>query len=290
MDSPVPDEEEHQGPWWAFPPLRSALLAGLILGATFALARVGALPELAEYGLYLAAAILGGWYWGREAVESVLRLRVNIDVLMAVAAVGAAILGLWEEAAFLAFLYGAAEALEELTYDRTRSAIRALLDLAPKEARLLRNGEEVIIPAAELQPGDIFVARPGESLPTDGVIRAGNATINEAAITGESVPVEKGPGDEVFPGTINLTGSLQVEVTRSFADNTLSRIVHLVEEAQAEKTNAQRFIERFGDRYSPAILGFAFLLLVVPPLLGADFREWAERASRSPLRARPAPL
>jgi Cd2+/Zn2+-exporting ATPase len=278
VDSPVDDEEEHHGAWWEFPPLRSALLAGLTLAATFSLARVGVLPELAANGLYLAAAVLGARYWGLEAFESVFRLRVNIDVLMGAAALGAAALGLWEEAAFLAFLYGAAEALEEITYDRTRSAIRALLELAPKEARVLRDGEETMVPAAELQPGDIFIVRPGESLPTDGVVRSGSGAINEAAITGESVPVEKGPGAEVFPGTVNLTGSLEVSVTRGFADNTLSRIIHLVEEAQEEKTKAQRFIERFGDRYSPAILGLALLLLVVPPLLGADFREWAERA------------
>lgn len=272
------DEEHYAGHWWSFPPMRTALTSGALLAATFVLARAGVLPEWAEIGLYVVAAILGAFHWGREAVESVARLRVNIDVLMGVAAGGAATLGLWEEAAFLAFLYGAAEALEELTYDRTRSAIRALLDLAPKEARVLRNGVEVTIPASELVPGDIFLLRPGESIPTDGVIQSGSGSINEAAITGESVPVEKEKGSEVFPGTINLTGLLQVEVSRRFEDNTLSRIIHLVEEAQEEKTNAQRFIERFGDRYSPAVLAGALLLLIIPPLLGGDFREWAERA------------
>lgn len=271
-------EEHYAGPWWRFPPMRTALASGAILATTFVLSQAGILPGWAEIGLYVVAAILGAFHWGQEAVESVFRLRVNIDVLMGVAAGGAAALGLWEEAAFLAFLYGAAEALEELTYDRTRSAIRALLDLAPKEARVLRDGVEATVAATELMPGDIFLLRPGESIPTDGVIQSGSASINEAAITGESLPVEKGPGSEVFPGTINLTGSLRVEVARRFEDNTLSRIIHLVEEAQEEKTNAQRLIERFGDRYSPAILAGALFLLVVPPLLGGDFREWAERA------------
>lgn len=271
-------DEHYVGPWWAFPPMRMALLSGAILGLTYVLARGDVLPEWAEIALYIAAAVLGAFHWGREAVQAVLRLRVNIDVLMGVAAGGAAILGLWEEAAFLAFLYGAAEALEELTYDRTRSAIRALLDLAPKEARVLREGAEVTVAAADLTPGDIFLVRPGESIATDGVIRAGTASINEAAITGESVPVDKSVGSEVFPGTINLTGALEVEVTRRYEDNTLSKIIHLVEEAQEEKTNAQRFIERFGDRYSPALLLAALGLLIIPPLLGGDFREWAERA------------
>lgn len=270
--------EHYQGPWWRFPPMRNALAAGILLGATFALARLDVIPEWLEISLYIVAGLLGASHWGREALENLGRLHINIDVLMGVAASGAAALGLWEEAAFLAFLYGGAEALEELTYDRTRTAIRALLDLAPKEARLIRGGAEIAVPAAELAPGDVFLVRPGESLPTDGVIRSGSTSINEAPITGESIPAEKEEGAEVFAGTINLTGAIQVETTRSFEDNTLSRIIHLVEEAQEQKTNAQRLIDRFGDRYSPTIIAAALALLVVPPLLGGDFREWAERA------------
>lgn len=272
------DEERYEGPWWKFPPLRNALISGVFLAVGFFPSLADVWPEEVSVALYVTAALFGASHWGREAVESVVKLRVNIDVLMGVAAAGAAALGLWEEAAFLAFLYGAAEAIEELTYDRTRSAIRSLLDLAPKEAHVLRDGREVVVPAAELEPGQVFVVRPGESIATDGLIRSGDASLNESAVTGESVPVEKGPGDEVFAGTVNLTGALQVEVTRPFADNTLSRIIHLVEEAQEQKTNAQRFIDKFGDRYSPAVLVGALALLVIPPLLGGDFREWAERA------------
>jgi len=279
---PAELEEEHEepyaGPWWRFPPMRNALVSGLLLGLTFLLSRFDLVPGWAEIGLYVVAAVLGASHWGREALESVVRLRVNIDVLMGVATVGAAVLGLWEEAAFLAFLYGGAEGLEEFTYDRTRGAIRALLDLAPKEAHLLRDGADITVPAEDLVPGDRFLVRPGEGLPTDGVIRAGATSLNEAPITGESVPVEKAEGESVFAGTVNLTGAIEVEATRAFRDNTLSRIIHLVEEAQEQKTGAQRFIDRFGDRYSPAILLGSLVLLIVSPLAGGDFREWATRA------------
>ena len=271
-------EEAYEGPWWKFPPFRNALISGVVLAVSFALTTVDLIPEAVSIALYVVAALIGAFHWGREALESIPKLRINIDVLMGVATVGAAALGLWEEAAFLAFLYGAAEAVEEYTYDRTRKAIRALLDLAPKEAHVLRDGQEVTIAAEELVPGDVFRVRPGESLPTDGTILSGATALNEAAVTGESVPVEKGPGAEVFAGSFNATGSIEVIVTSRFEDNTLSRIIHLVEEAQEQKTNTQRFIDKFGDRYSPAVLGGALVMLGVPLVFGLDFREWAVRA------------
>ncbi len=271
------NEEPYRGAWWRFPPLRNAAVSGVLLAAGFVLSLLGA-PGPVAVACYIVAAGFGASHWGREALEQIVRPRVNIDVLMAVATVGAAALGLWEEAAFLAFLYGAAEALEEFVYDRTRGAIRALLDLAPKEATLLRDGREERVLAETLVPGDRFLVRPGESLPTDGMIARGTSSIDEALVTGESVPVEKQVGATVFAGTVNLTGAIEVEATHAFDDNTLARIIHLVEEAQEEKTAAQRSIDRFGDRYSPAILLGALLLLVVPPLLGGDFREWAVRA------------
>ena len=176
------------------------------------------------------------------------------------------------------FLYGGAEAIESFTFARTRSAIRSLLDLAPKEARVLRDGAEQVIPATALQPGDVFVVRPGEGIATDGVIRVGRSSVNEAAVTGESVPVDKAEGDNVFAGTLNAQGAIQIEVTHAFADNTLSKIIHLVEEAQEQKGRAQRFIERFGRVYSPALLLAGLALAIVPQLLGADGSEWRTRA------------
>jgi heavy metal translocating P-type ATPase len=267
------------GPWWRYPVLRNALLAGALAGAGFVLAHLGLISSQAEGVFYFLAIPLGGYHWGREAVEALVRERVvGIDLLMLAATIGSGILGLWDEAAFLVFLYGSAEGLEEYTYARTRSAIRALLDLAPKEAHVLRNGEELTIPAERLQVGDRFLIRPGETLPTDGIIRSGRSSLDESPITGESIPVDKGPGTRVFAGSLNRQGLLEVEATASFQDNTLSKIIHLVEEAQERKGAAQQWIERFGRRYSPLVLLASLGFLLVPGLLGLPLADWALRA------------
>ena len=273
-------EEDHfEGPWWRYPPIRNALTAGVLLALGFALSRLELLPTWAELTLYSAAILIGAYYWAKEGAEELIKEReIGIEVLMAAATIGAAILGAWEEAAFLVFLYASAEGVESYTFDRTRSAIRALLDLAPKEAVLLRNGQEVVVPARELMPGDIFLVKPGESFATDGIVREGTSSVDESPITGESMPVEKKFGSQVFAASINKQGALKVEATKSFEDNTLSKIIRLVAEAQERKSRAQLFIERFGRRYSPAILVGAVLLLALPPLFGAEFRVWAVRA------------
>jgi Cd2+/Zn2+-exporting ATPase len=209
---------------------------------------------------------------------------------MLVAAAGAMAFGLFEEAAALVVLYASAEAVEELTFARTRSAIRDLLDLAPKQATRLRDGREELVPVEQLAPADVFLVRPGEGIATDGLIRSGQGSLNEAPVTGEAVPVEKGPGAEVFAGTVNGPSALEVEATRPFAENTLQRIIHLVEEAQAQKSRAQRFVDRFSERYSPAVLGAALLVAVVPTLAGGDWEEWALRAITLVVAAAPCAL
>ena len=266
------------GPWWRFPIIRDALLAGVLIGITWAVSHLGGLTRLDPFG-FAAAALLGGHHFFREGIEELWKERqVGIEILMAAAAIGAAILGLWDEAAILVFLYAVAEGLEEYAYARTRSAIRTLLDLAPKEATVLRDGREETIPALDLDPGDRFVVRPGEALATDGIIREGASALDESPVTGESMPVEKGPGSPVFAGSLNKQGALIVEATASFEDNTLSKIIHLVEEAQERKGRLQRFIERFGNRYTPAVLAGAALLLLIPPLFAQPFLPWALRA------------
>jgi Cd2+/Zn2+-exporting ATPase len=185
---------------------------------------------------------------------------------------------MWDEAAFLVFLYGTAEGIEEYTFARTRGSIRKLLDLAPKESRIIKNGDEATIPAEDLKIGDTFIVRPGESIPTDGVIVKGRSSVNEAPVTGESIPVEKKEGMKVFAGTINQEGALEIEVTATFEDNTLSKMIHLVEEAQEKKGKAQLFIEKFGRKYSPLVLLSSLILLIIPLILGWDFSTWAIRA------------
>ena len=284
-------DDGFEGSWWRYPPLRHALLSGLIAGAGFVLAHAGLIAEYAENIFYWIAIPLGGWHWTREGIEKLIEEKeVSIEILMIVATAGSGILGLWDEAAALVFLYGAAEGTEEYTYARTRASIRALLDLAPKEARVLRDGKEITVPAETLKPGDIFVVRPGEALPTDGVIRAGQSSLDESPVTGESIPVDKGPGMKVFAASINKQGALEVEATAAFADNTLSKIIHLVEEAQERKGKAQQWIERFGRRYTPAVLVASSLLLIVPWFMQLPLAEWSLRAVLLLVAAAPCAL
>jgi len=273
------NEEEFDNTWWQFAPLRNALIAGLIAIPAYGLATTGLIDAQLENLLYWLAIPIGAWYWAREGIEELIEEHeVGISMLMIAATAGSGFLGMWEEAAALVVLYGAAEGIEEFTFARTRSAIRALLDLTPKEARVLRDGEEVMIPATQLQTGDQFIVRPGESLATDGIIVSGETSLDEAAVTGESVPVDKTVGMKVFAASINGQGAITIEATAAFADNTLSRIIHLVEQAQDQKGKAQQWIERFGRRYSPAVLFSSVLMLLIPWLLGVEMTEWTERA------------
>ncbi|WP_217913830.1 heavy metal translocating P-type ATPase [Miltoncostaea marina] len=260
-----------------FAPLRNALISGVLLGLGVALTLLDA-PEGLAIALFVAAILIGAWFFAREGWQEFVEEReIGIEALMLIAAIGCIVFGLWEEAAALVFLYALAESIEELTFARTRSAIRGLLDLAPKRARRVVDDAEEDVPADELHVGDLFRVRPGEALPTDGIIRAGRSSFDEAAVTGESVPIEKGPGDEVFAGTLNGAAGVDVEATRAYADNTLQRIVHLVEEAQGHKSRAQRFVDRFATRYSPAVVVAAALVALLGGLVAGDWTEWALR-------------
>ena len=273
------DQSVFVGKWYAHPPMRNALIAGVITGIAFALGHANFIPEPLEIALFIIAIIIGGYHWTREGIEELIEEKeIGIEMLMIAATVGSAILGMWDEAAFLVFLYGAAEGLEEYTYAKTRASIRKLLDLAPKEARVIRDSKEETVAAEDLQVGDIFLVRPGESIPTDGIILKGRSSINEAPVTGESIPVEKKEGMQVFAATMNQDGALKVETTAAFKNNTLSKMIHLVEEAQEQKGKSQVFIEKFGRKYSPLVLLSAVLLIVIPWLAGVPVTFWATRA------------
>ena len=270
---------EFDGKWFTHPPMRNALIAGVIAVGTFVFSFSGLLPAWPARALYILSIIIGGYHWTREGVEELIRERVfTVDALMIAATVGSAILDMWEEAAFLVFLYGAAEGLEEYTYAKTRSSIRKLLDLAPAEARLLRDGREETVRAETLKPGDIFRVLPGESIPTDGIIINGASSVNEATITGESIPVDKSKGARVFAATLNETGMLEIEASAAFADNTLSKMIHMVEEAQEHKGKTQAFIDHFGRVYTPWVFIGSLALLLVPFLFDQPFEVWAHRA------------
>ncbi|HEY9199766.1 MAG TPA: cation-translocating P-type ATPase [Gammaproteobacteria bacterium] len=265
-------------------------MSGLLLAIGYLGAHVG-LPARAEVALYILAVVTGGGFFAREALEDLVKEHaVGIELLMTVAALVAGAMGQWAEAAMLVFLYSISEAAEGYTAERTRHAIRALMDLAPKTALVVREGRELQVPAESLAVGDIFIVRPGEAVATDGEIIAGRSSLNQAPVTGESIPVEKAVGDAVFAATLNGEGALTVRATRTVADNTLARIIQLVEQAQASKGRSQRFIERFGHRYSPVVLAVGVLLALVPGLLGWGWQEWMTRATVFIVAAAPCAL
>ncbi len=264
---------------WENPKVITSVVAGVLLAVGFILERSGVAEGLSLI-FYVAAILIGGYYFGREALEELIYERqVGIELLMSVAAIAATLLGAAEEGAMLVFLYSISEALEGYTEEKTRSAVRALMDLTPKMALVRRENREVEIPVEELAVGDIFIVKPGQSVPTDGMVLVGYSNVNQSPVTGESVPVEKHPDDIVFAGSINGEGALEVRATKTFADNTIARIIHMVEEAQEKKGKNQRFIERFGVRYSPAVLLVGVLLAVLPPILfGGVWETWLTRA------------
>ena len=219
-------------------------------------------------GMAVLAMLLAGYPIARSAVRA---LRVNreitINLLMTIAAAGAVIIGAYTEAGLVMVLFALGEALEGYTAARARDAIGSLSALAPSEATLLRDGGESRVPVAALRVGDRIAVVPGERLPMDGRVLAGSSAVDQAPITGESRPVEKAPGDEVYAGSVNGPGALEIEITHLAADNTISRMIALVSEAQERRAPAQRFVDRFARIYTPAVIAVALLVAVVPPLL-----------------------
>src|SRR5205823_9838536 len=229
--------------------------------------------------VYAAAIASGAVYSVRRAIHAARSLALDINVLMLVAVCGAMALGEWGEGASVVFLFALAQLLEARAMERARGAIRALMDLAPVDAIRMRGGIEERVPVDDVRVGDRVLVRPGEKIPLDGRIADGRSAVNQAPVTGESLPVDKRPGDEVFAGTINGRGALDVIVERLRGDSTIARIIHLVEHAQAERAPSQTFVERFARVYTPAVLVLALLVGVVPPALGIGaWSTWIYRA------------
>ena len=276
---------------WRNAKVLASVASGILLLAGWLAALAGAASPL-QTSIYVVSLVVGAYYFAREAfVELIFERQVGIELLMAVGAVVATLMGEAGEGAMLAFLYSISEAAEGYTEEKTRSAIRALMDLAPKVALVRRDGREFEIPVDQLVANDVFIVRPGQSIATDGEIVVGASSVNQAPVTGESVPVDKQPGDAVFAGSLNGEGALEVRATRTFAENTIARIIHMVEEAQERKGKSERFIERFGHRYSPAVLAAGVLMAVLPPLIGgAAWGTWLMRATVFIVAAAPCAL
>ena len=245
-----------------------SLLAGAFLALGFLGGRLLGFGQGLEVGLYAVAYLFGGFDAARHGLLAAVRLRFEIDFLMVVAAVGAAVVGEWPEGALLLFLFSLGHSLEHAAMDRARGAIAALGKLTPKSARVRRDGRERELPVDEVQRGDIVVVRPGERIPVDGELVGGASSVDQSAVTGESLPVEKKAGDDIFAGTVNGEGALEVEVSKLARDSTLARVITLVEEAQTQKSPTQRLTERFTGVFVPVVLGVVATTLVLPPLLG----------------------
>jgi Cd2+/Zn2+-exporting ATPase len=253
------------------------LVSGLALASGLALSVVDAAPGV-RIGLLVTAVAAGGVYPARRAMASLRAREFDINVLMLAAVAGAMLLQEWAEAGTVVFLFAIAQWLESRSMDRARDAIRSLMDLTPVEARVRHDDHEEMVPVDRVPLGTTVLIRPGEKIPLDGEVIGGRSEVNQAPITGESLPIEKEPGDEVFAGTINGHGALDVRVTRKGNDTTLARIIHLVESAQAQRAPSQQFIDRFARWYTPGVMVLAALTAVVPPLLGGSFETWFYRA------------
>lgn len=240
-------------------------------GAFLALGFMGehglGLPPAVTLGCYALAYFFGGIDVAREAIPTLLRGRFDTDLLMLAAAAGAAVLGKWPEGAFLLFLFSLGHAGEHYALDRARHAIDALGELMPRLARVRRGDRIEEVPVEALAVDEIVVVRPGDRVPVDGCVAAGESSVDQSAITGESMPVARRPGDEVFAGSVNQENALDVRVTRLAADNTLARVMRLVAEAQVQTSPAQRFAEKFTRRFVPAVLILTVLAIILPPLL-----------------------
>ena len=265
-------ESRNQTRTWLLAGAGSFFAAGLLASTLNA-------PALLVAALFACSIAAGVQLTARKAWQAVRLRSLDINVLMLIAAAGAIALGQWNEAAAVVFLFAIAQTLEVRTLERARLAVRALMDLTPAEALVRTADGERKTPVESIQPGAIVVIKPGEKVPVDGTVVAGSSSVNQAPITGESLPIDKAPGDEVFAGSINGRSALDVRVTRYRRDTTLARIIHLVEKAQAQRAPVQSFVERFARVYTPAVIGLALALAVIPPLaFGWPWNAWVYRA------------
>ncbi|MBO0475521.1 heavy metal translocating P-type ATPase [Vagococcus sp. DIV0080] len=251
------------------------ILSALLIACAFLVQSIKGETYPLTIALYVLAIVIGGFSLFKEGVKDLVKLNFSMEVLMTVAIIGASLIGQWAEGSIVVILFALSEALEKFSMDKARQSIRSLMDIAPKEALVKRHGVEEMIHVNDIEINDIMIIKPGQKIAMDGVVVNGRSSVNQAAITGESVPLEKIVDDEVFAGTLNEEGLLEVKVTKLVTDSTIAKIIHLVEEAQDERAPAQAFVDTFAKYYTPAIMLISFLVVIVPPLLfGSDWNTW----------------
>ncbi|MCA1031709.1 cadmium-translocating P-type ATPase [Bacillus timonensis] len=227
---------------------------------------------------YSVSMLIGGYRLFLTGLKNLFRLQFDMKTLMTVAIIGAAAIGEWGEGATVVILFAISEALESYSMNKARQSIRSLMDIAPREAVIRRGSNEIKVDVDEIEIGDIMLVKPGQKIAMDGLIIKGESSVNQSAITGESIPVAKAIDDEVFAGTLNEEGYLEVKVTKQVEDTAIAKIIHLVEEAQAERAPSQAFVDKFAKYYTPAIMIIALLIAILPPLvIGGDWSEWIYR-------------
>ena len=278
VDSAAGDEPESVSFWER----RGRVVMVVLAAASFALGWLGALTapsSMMGTALLVISTVAAGWFVVPKGLKALRSGALDMNFLMTIAAVGAWVIGEPTEAAATLLLFSIAELLESYSMDRARNAIKALMDLSPTEAILLEHGKETVVSADRVTVGSTIVVRPGAKIPLDGEVLTGASSVNQAPITGESIPVDKEPGDTVFAGTLNSQGALTVRVTKLASDTTLARIIHAVEDAQGSRAPSQTFVERFARVYTPAVVLLAIAVAIVPPMLDfGDAKSWLYRA------------
>lgn len=260
--------------WWKNGRTLATGASGIMLALATVLYWLG-MAEGIVIWLYALTAIAGGFHAAKSGLYSLRALSLDMNFLMTVAIIGAAAIGEWSEGAAVAFLFSVGNTLQAYTMDKTRQSIRSLMELAPPVAWVRRDNVERRLPVEEIVVGDIVIVKPGERIAMDGMVRSGVSAVNQATITGESIPVEKTTGDLVYAGTVNEHGALEISVTKSAANSTLAKISHLVEEAQAQKAPSQQFVDVFAKYYTPLVLALAAAVMIVPWLVFQQpFARW----------------
>ena len=270
--------EHDDTPFWRRDARALSTTLAIALLAVAVVASLASAPRVVAEPLYLLSMAVGGWPIARAAALALRRRRLDMNVLMALAAVGAVGIGEYAEGAWVLVLFAVGTGLEAMALERSRRVVASLMDLAPTRARVLIGDDEQLVDVAAVPVGALIAVQPGERIPLDAEVTAGHSSVDQAPITGESVPVDKAPGDELFAGTLNTTGALTARATRPAADSMLSRVATLVEQAQGSRAPAERFIDRFAAIYTPIVFGAALLLATVPLAFGGEADTWLYRA------------